>query len=161
VKAEGHGVHEVAYVVDSSLRRQAVFDWLWYENVSVFAYSAVLVVCVLFMVFSVNLRLFAAVVSGFALAYFMGLTHQLVAAARREPVEIAIRLSDDAFVLRSPNVESTYGWSAIPSLSLTRRFVLLIAGDRSLAIPRSALSDEALAFLVSAARAAGAKVRGT
>lgn len=159
-EAEGERLFEITYVADASFQRHVMLDWLWHDSVAFFAYTVLGVASVLVMVFSANLRLAAAVLFGVALAYFISLAQRVPRGAQEVRREVAIRLSDTALVYRYRDEESTFRWPATHSLSLTRRFVFMAIGSRSLAVPRSALPDEALAFLLTAAREAGARVRG-
>jgi hypothetical protein len=154
-------MYEATYVVDSSVRRRVVVDWFWHENGGLITYSTVLVISVLVMVFSSSLRLPAAAVFGFVLTYYLGLIRSLTDAARQDPREQTVRLDGGALEIRTPDSEARYQWSAVARVSVTRRFVFVTVAARPLALPREAFSTEAVAYLVDASRAAGAKVSGT
>ena len=153
-------MHEATYTMDARLARSVAVDWLLHESVLFSAYGVALVAAALVMVFSADFRLPAAVVFGFTLAYLVGLGRRLAAAARQPQNDFAVRMDDAALEVRSSAVTSICRWSAVSSISLTGRFIFLGLGGRLLAVPRSALSPEALTFLLDAARTTGARVRG-
>ena len=130
----------------------------WSEDAWLFASPTVLVIALLVMVFSDGLRVPAAVLLGIALAYFMGLLQRLVLASRQSLHEQTVRLTDDALETASSVGQASYRWSAVRTVTVTRRFVFLALGERRFTFPRAAFSEDAVAFAVEAARGAGARV---
>ena len=152
--------YEATYVHDDSLRRQAIRDLLGTEDPWFIAFGVLLAVALLVIVISPALRLPAAVLFGFAAAYFAWRLRSLIVAARHAPRRVTVTFSADNLAVSSAAGEATYRWSAVRRIALARRFIFVFIGRQPLALPRTSLSPAAQAFVVETARAQGATIRG-
>jgi len=116
-------------------------------------------------------RLFVGLFLGVTLAYlawFVSIFVQLAGSRATHEVSIGLGeagLTASAGVLDPDepahgNVAGVYPWSAIRQVVVSRRYAFVRLARSWMTLPRSALSPEALAYLVASAGSAGARIRG-
>lgn len=158
--AEGGRTLEASYTYDGAMHRKATLELVRIADPSLLPFGIALVVSLGLMVAAETLRLPAAVVFGWAVAYFAGLGRELVSAGSMPTTNQTVSFGTQGFQASSPQVEASYHWAAVSRIELTRSFVFLVIHQRRMTLPKTALSLDAISLIVAEAQKAGAHVHG-
>jgi hypothetical protein len=84
-----------------------------------------------------------------------------VGVSQRYEAEVVVDRRQNGIASSSRLGDSSIPWSTVKRVSLTRDYLLLsLSYDRCSPVPLTALSEEAIEFVLSRAAAAGARIRG-
>ena len=156
-------MYEASYTVSGAQARRMVLQWLWRMRGGLLL-GVALVFClsVAVAILSQADRIFFAFCAGAACCYLVIYVTAVLRArtARSSQLgEVSLGMSDDALTLAWSEGRSEARWPAFRRVIATTDFLFLSlhGSSRAVAIPRAALSSEAVAFLCERVGTIGTK----
>lgn len=143
---------ETTYCYGSADAHRAFVQWTWDRQGALVVWLGLVFAFAIAGMLSTQLRLLSVGIAGFICAYFCGLVLSYRRAGRNAGAHaespITVRFSETGIALTTALGESALPWSAYSRADLTRDFLFLTTPRRQGAsIPRTALSDDAVAFI--------------
>ena len=153
-------IHELSFTITQAQQRRVVWQWFWSVNPWSPASALALVASALGLLLSSGgLRVLFALVFG-AVACYCALFAHSALRTRASWGEIHLTLDAAGLSWHGEFGESRAPWSALTRLDLCRDYVFVSILGEPVTLPRAALSDEALRFLLQHTSEAGGVVRG-
>ena len=153
-------VHELTFTTTEAQRRRAAWQWLWSVNPWSPAFLLALALSALGLILaSGGLRVLFALVFGAVAGYFA-----LFAYSWLRPLpkwgEIHVTIDDSGLSWHGEFGATSVPWASLTRLHVCRNHVFVTVAGGSVTLPRGALSDDALSFLIEHTVGAGGAVRG-
>ena len=153
-------VHELTFTTTEAQRRRAAWQMLWSAEPWFPAFALVLIVGGLGLVLSSGgLRVLFALVFGAVAGYFTLFAYSVLR-PRPDRGEIHVTIDDAGLSWHGEFGATSAPWSSLTRLDLCRDYVFVTLWGEPAALPRAALSEATLHFLIEHTVGAGGAVRG-